>query len=179
MRYLLIYLFVLGTLGLAAQDTLVVVTESVDTTAIDAAKWEEITNICVELKIPANPEANLDLLIFTLDWRGTPYCYGGSSKECTDCSGFTSNAYKAIYEKNIPRVSRDIYANSMPISKYSLYQGDLVFFATAGGQRITHVGIYLWDGYFAHASSSKGVTISNLRQGYYKKTFVSGGAWID
>ena len=139
----------------------------------------EIENICNELGIPHNIEADLDLLTFVLDWRGTKYCYGGSSKECTDCSGFTSNAYKEVYQKDIPRVSRDIYSNSMPIRKNALYEGDLVFFATSGGNKISHVGIYLWDGYFAHASSSQGVTVSNLRTGYYMKTFVSGGAWID
>jgi len=163
-----------------AQDTLgVEVSEELDTFSVEANRRAEINGICETLKIPTNPLANIDLLIRTLDWAGTPYCYGGSSKECTDCSGFTSNIYKTVYHKTIPRVSRDIYANSMPIAKYSLYEGDLVFFATGGGTRITHVGIYLWDGYFAHASNSKGVTISNLRQGYYKKTFVSGGSWID
>ncbi len=138
-----------------------------------------IAKLCKQLNIPNNPEANKELLLFTIDWHGTPYCYGGSSKKGTDCSGFTSNVYKSVYKKNIPRVSRDIYSNCMPISKYALYEGDLVFFATGGGDQISHVGIYLWDGNFAHASSSKGVTISNLRQGYYRKTFVSGGAWID
>ena len=148
-------------------------------TTVDSQKIEELVNICNELGLPENETANFNLLVFTLDWRGTPYCYGGSSKKGTDCSGFTSNVYKEIYKKEIPRVSRDIYANSMPIRKYALYEGDLVFFATSGGTMITHVGIYLWDGYFAHASYSKGVMISNLRQGYYHRTFVSGGAWID
>ena len=148
-------------------------------TNVDSQKIEELVNICNELGLPENETANFNLLVFTLDWRGTPYCYGGSSKKGTDCSGFTSNVYKEIYKKEIPRVSRDIYANSMPIRKYALYEGDLVFFATSGGTMITHVGIYLWDGYFAHASYSKGVMISNLRQGYYHRTFVSGGAWID
>ena len=179
MQHLFISILLLGSLSLYAQDTPVVVSESRDTNAIDARKWKEISALCAELKIPANPEANIDLLLFTIDWQGTPYCYGGSSKKCTDCSGFTSNAYKLVYEKNIPRVSRDIFANAMPIRKYALYQGDLVFFATAEGTRITHVGIYLWNGYFAHASSSQGVTVSNLRQGYYLKTFISGGAWIE
>lgn len=179
MQHLFISILLLGTLSLYAQDTPVVVSDSRDTTAIDARKWKEISALCTELKIPPNPEANIDLLLFILDWRGTPYCYGGSSKKCTDCSGFTSNAYKLVYEKNIPRVSRDIFANAMPIRKYALYQGDLVFFATAGGTRITHVGIYIWGGYFAHASSSQGVTVSNLRQRYYKKSFISGGAWIE
>lgn len=148
-------------------------------TNADSQKIEEIANICTELGLPENETANYDLLVFTLDWLGTPYCYGGSSKKGTDCSGYTSNVYKEIYKKEIPRVSRDIYANSMPIRKYALYEGDLVFFATSGGTKITHVGVYLWDGYFAHASSRKGVMISNLRQGYYQRTFVSGGAWID
>ena len=179
MRNLLIILFCLLTSSLLAQDSSRVVIEAADTAATDPQKWKEIRNVCSELDIPANPEANLDLLLFTLDWRGTPYCYGGSTKKCTDCSGFTSNAYRKVYDKSIPRVSREIYGNSMPIDKRSLYEGDLVFFATGGGKRITHVGIYLWDGYFAHASSSKGVMVSNLRQGYYRKTFVSGGAWID
>lgn len=139
----------------------------------------EIANICKELKIPNNPDANRDLLITALDWRGTPYCFGGTSKKCTDCSGFTSTIYQNVFQKTIPRVSREIYNNSMPIAKYALYEGDLVFFATSGGSRITHVGVYLWDDYFVHASSSKGVMVSNLKEAYYRRTFVSGGAWID
>lgn len=164
---------------ICAQESPQAVIERVDTTATNTRKWKEITNVCNALDIPANPKANLSLLIFTLDWHGTPYCFGGSSKKCTDCSGFTSNAYKEVYSKTIPRVSSAIYANSMPIAKYSLYEGDLVFFSTAGGTRINHVGIYLWDGYFVHASSSQGVIVSNLRQGYYRRTFAGGGAWID
>ena len=174
MRVLVLIFFLsIAWSSLAQEDS------STISTTVDSQKNEELVNICNELGLPENETANFNLLVFTLDWRGTPYCYGGSSKKGTDCSGFTSNVYKEIYKKEIPRVSRDIYANSMPIRKYALYEGDLVFFATSGGTMITHVGIYLWDGYFAHASYSKGVMISNLRQGYYHRTFVSGGAWID
>lgn len=169
-----LFIYAIGLAGLSmAQDTIRVYPSD------ESEVSRKLQKACTDLGLPLNAEGNIDLLNFTIDWRGTPYCYGGSSKSCTDCSGFTSNAYKEIYKKSIPRVSRDIYANSMPIRKNALYQGDLVFFATAGGDRITHVGIYLWDGYFAHASSSKGVTVSNLRSGYYRRTFVSGGAWID
>lgn len=140
---------------------------------------KRVVKLCDELKIPYNVEADINLLKFTLEWRGTSYCFGGSTKKCIDCSGLTSNAYRTLYSKNIPRVSRDFYSNSMPIRKSALYQGDFVFFATAGGERVTHVGIYLWDGYFTHASSSKGVMISNLNHSYFRNTFVSGGAWID
>ena len=136
-------------------------------------------DLCTKLNLPQNNEADIVLLELIIEWFGTRYCYGGSSKKCTDCSGFTNNIYKDVYKKEIPRVSSDIYANCMPIRKNALYEGDLVFFATSGGNKVSHVGIYLWDGYFVHASSRKGVTISNLRTGYYMKTFVSGGAWID
>lgn len=169
---LLFFLSIVWT-AMAQEDSVIL------STTVDSPKLKKIANICEQLGIPDNETANYDLLVFTLDWRGTPYCYGGSSKKGTDCSGFTSNVYKEIYKKEIPRVSREIYANSMPIRKHALYEGDLVFFATSGGTKITHVGIYLWEGYFAHASASKGVMISSLRQGYYQRTFVSGGAWID
>ena len=68
-------------------------------TTVDSQKIEELVNICNELGLPENETANFNLLAFTLDWRGTPYCYGGSSKKGTDCSGFTSNVYKEIYKK--------------------------------------------------------------------------------
>ena len=162
-------------------------TESIDSIAqIDTISTRdttkpiaEINRLCKKLGLPYNSEANVDLLKYALAWRGTPYCYGGSSKKCTDCSGYTSNIYTNVYEKSIPRISRDIYTQCMPIKRNALYQGDLVFFATAGGDRITHVGIYLWDGYFTHASSSRGVIVSNLNEGYYKRTFVGAGAWLD
>lgn len=178
-RIINIVLIVQSAIALRAQDTMQVVDERVDFADTSTQNWNEIKSLCNTLNIPANPKANINLLTFTLDWYGTPYCFGGNSRQCTDCSGFTSNAYQKVFAKTIPRVSRDIYASSMPIAKYSLYEGDLVFFATAGGKRITHVGIYLWDGYFAHASSSRGVTISNLRQGYYHRAFIGGGAWLD
>jgi cell wall-associated NlpC family hydrolase len=169
--------FLIGTYG---QDTThTVVTEEVDTLSVDKSARKEIKNICSALGIPNNPLATVDLLVHTLDWKGTPYCYGGKTKACTDCSGFTTTVYNAVYKKKLPRSSSDIHARSMPVAKYALYEGDLVFFATAGGSRVSHVGIYLWDGYFAHASTSKGVIISNLSEAYYKRTFVSGGAWID
>jgi cell wall-associated NlpC family hydrolase len=172
MRWLII-LFSVFTVNLAySQDSVSVVTR--DT----AELHKEIKNICKELKIPYNPDANRELLIFVLDWRGTSYRYGGRSKSGTDCSGFTGSLYSEIYKKEIPRSSRDIYANAMPINKPALYEGDLVFFATGGGG-VSHVGVYLWDGYFVHASTSKGVIVSRLREAYYKRTFVGGGAWLE
>lgn len=174
MRLLILgYLCLTSAILFAQSDTLSSLTPTTEKQDKKTAK------LCESLGLPYNHDANLDLLRFAKEWQGVKYCYGGSSKKCTDCSGFTDNVYLDVYKKVLPRVSRDIYSKCIPIRKYALYEGDLVFFATSGGSTISHVGIYLWDGYFVHASSSKGVTISNLKSSYYRKTFVSGGAWID
>ncbi len=159
--------------------TLVAQTDSIDNAKSRYSDSTEIKNICSKLQIPANLEASNDILNFITDWIGTPYCYGGKTKKCTDCSGFTTNLYMTIFKKNIPRSSREIFNNCLPLSQHALYEGDLVFFATSGGNVISHVGVYLWDGFFVHSSTSQGVIISNLKQGYYQKTYVSGGAWLD
>ncbi len=171
MRFFILgYLCLLGALSWAQVDTI---------SSTSRIKDKKTAKLCENLKLPYYHEANHDLLRFIKEWQGVKYCYGGSTKKCTDCSGFTDNVYLDVYKKTLPRVSRDIYSKCIPIRKYALYEGDLVFFATSGDNTISHVGIYLWDGYFVHASTSKGVTISNLRNSYYMKTFVSGGAWID
>ena len=151
--------------------------------SLDSIKTEcvsdEATQLCEALNITSYNEVNVKLLTFILDWRGTPYSYGGNDKTGVDCSAFSQHLYESVFGMSIPRVSNDIYMKSMPIKRMNLYQGDMVFFVTSSSDRITHMGVYLWDGYFAHASSSKGVMISNLSQGYYQRTFVSGGAWLD
>ena len=110
-------------------------------------------------------------------WLGTPYRNGGSSMRGTDCSGFVGNIYRTVYKKNLARNSADILRyNCKNISRQSLREGDLVFFATGRTKKVTHVGVYLKDGKFAHASTSKGVIISNLSEDYYRKRWVSGGS---
>jgi len=109
-------------------------------------------------------------------WLGAPYQRGGNSIRGTDCSGFAGNIYQTVYRKNIARSSADILRlNCSKISRQNLREGDLVFFATGVTKKISHVGIYLKDGKFAHASTSKGVIISNLNETYYRKRWVSGG----
>jgi cell wall-associated NlpC family hydrolase len=134
-------------------------------------------SLCDSLNLPNNKSANIELLRSILAWKGTPYCYGGSSKQCTDCSGFVGNIYKTVYGIALPRTSRDMHKGSKKLRKNKLTEGNLLFFSTRGGVNVSHVGIYLWEGYFVHASSKRGVTISNMNEGYYKKNFVSAGIW--
>ena len=102
-------------------------------------------------------------------WQGVRYKYGGSSTKGVDCSGLTLRAYKDLYGLNLPRtVARQARKGTM-IKKSSLRPGDLVFFKT--GRHSRHVGIYLGENQFIHASRSKGVTQSSLDNVYWKKKY--------
>ena len=106
-------------------------------------------------------------------WWGTRYRYGGATENGIDCSAYASTVVHQVYGLVLPRTAREQYANCLKLEKEVLQQGDLVFFNTRGG--ISHVGIYLSNGYFTHASTSIGVTINNLSETYWNKKFVSGG----
>lgn len=110
-------------------------------------------------------------------WLGTPYKYAGHSRSGTDCSGFVMEVYQAVYHLSLQRNSQKIFEkNCDKIDKDKLHEGDLVFFNTGNkNRRINHVGIYLKEGKFAHASSSRGVTVSDIREKYYVKHFVVAG----
>ncbi len=117
---------------------------------------------------------SLSLLEAVDDWYGVRYRTGGESKHGVDCSGFTVAVYAAAYGYSLPRVSRDQYNLSRKISTTELQEGDLVFF-NIHGWGISHVGIYLGNNHFAHASVSKGVTVSNLFDDYYVQRFAGAG----
>lgn len=109
-------------------------------------------------------------------WIGTPYRYGGNTHDGVDCSGFIVNLYHKVYGVKLQRSSELIYKNNCSkIEKSQLCEGDLVFFKTGKGKRISHVGIYLKNGKFAHASTSRGVIISSLDDDYYRRNFLQAG----
>jgi lipoprotein Spr len=108
-------------------------------------------------------------------WIGTPYVYGGETKKGVDCSGFVKTLYKDVYNLNLYRTAFDLVKNCDPVKKKDLRTGDLVFFKI-NSDKISHVGIYLNDEKFVHASSSKkGVMVSDLNEAYFKKYFYSAG----
>ncbi len=108
------------------------------------------------------------------DWLGVPYHYAGSSRKGVDCSGLVKAIFKEVYHLELKGSASHIYSGCTPIEENNLKEGDLVFFKI-NKSKISHIGIYLQDGYFVHASVSRGVMINNLSEKYYKKYFYMGG----
>lgn len=105
-------------------------------------------------------------------WLGTPYRWGNDTPKLgTDCSGFVRRLFKDTFLVSLPRVSRDQYRIGMSIPKAALQPGDLVFFDTSDGGRINHVGVYVGQSKFAHASSSNGVIYADLESSYFQRAY--------
>lgn len=143
---------------------------------------KEVAQLSKRLGIPLSnvnkdDDKNMYLYAQTSLWLGVPYRYGGLSRKGVDCSGFTYLMYQQVYNKKIPRSTSDLAKMKMrDVSKNNLIAGDLVFFATTGDKKkISHVGIYLKDGYFIHASTTRGVVVDHLNQDYYRKNWRKGG----
>lgn len=115
---------------------------------------------------------NLSLLGFMDEWFGIRYRYGGHTKKGIDCSALTGALLLAVYGFKMPRTAREQYDATEHLQRDELKEGDLVFFNTRGG--VSHVGIYLKNNYFFHASLH-GVTISSLEDPYYSRKFICGG----
>ena len=109
-------------------------------------------------------------------WMGTPYVYGGVSKSGVDCSGFTQAVFRSVGIE-IPRRASRQAAAAETVGRNNLRYGDLIFFNTSGSG-ISHCGIYLGNGEFVHASSSRGVVRDLLNHPYYSSRYVSGGRFL-
>ncbi len=131
-----------------------------------ASKYSSVFDI-----LPAILTTNIKLLEAVDEWYGTRYRFGGTGKSGIDCSAFVRAVYKMAFGITLPRTAREQFrVSEAKISKSELKQGDLVFFNTTGG--ISHVGVYLGNNRFAHASSSKGVTVNGLDEKYFASRYL-------
>ena len=120
-------------------------------------------------KRPENARNRQDLQSFYRRWKGTPYKYGGLSTNGIDCSGFVFLVYKEVFNFSLPRMTRHQLRFGQRIERSELEIGDLVFFKT--GKKVWHVGIYVGNNQFIHASTSKGVITSNLDNQYWTSKY--------
>ena len=123
----------------------------------------------------ANTTPRERMLMEIIKYINTPYKYGGNSSDGIDCSAFTQNVFSNCLDVYLLRSAREQFTQGTSIKdKDDLIFGDLVFFNTRRAVRPGHVGIYIGDKLFAHASSSKGVIVSSIEHKYYSKRYMGG-----
>jgi cell wall-associated NlpC family hydrolase len=127
------------------------------------------------MNVSAKDISNVLLYRFIDEWYGVDYRYGGCDKAGIDCSAFVQRLYNQVFGVDLVRTAVEQFNNCSLIKHINkMTEGDLVFFHIHS-KHITHVGIYLMNDYFVHASSSQGVMISNLNENYWTRYFACAG----
>lgn len=112
-------------------------------------------------------------------WIGTPYRTGGETRQGADCSGFVRSLYGEVAGVTIPRTTSQQWQDGKPIDLLALRPGDLVFFSRSGlGDGISHVGVVIGEGEFAHASTTQGVRFASHDRGYWQKRFAGARRFL-
>ena len=136
------------------------VPQSHDHSSVDSGKKVNLVN---------TEAVKSQLMQLHKEWKGTPYRFGGMSKRGIDCSGFVLLGFEQKFGLSLPRTTDEQRAVGKSVSKGNLRAGDLVFFKTGWSTR--HVGIYIGNHQFLHASTSQGVMISSLDNSYWKQKY--------
>lgn len=157
--------------------TIVVISLSSCRTSAPTYNYKELAKAAIKLGIDIDMTDNHHLYVEASKWIGVPYRIGGNTQRGTDCSGMTSQIYKKVYKTKLSRSSdQQKNEDTRRVSKRNLREGDLVFFSSPRSRRkVAHVGIYLKNNKFIHASTSRGVIVSRLSEDYYTKYWMSGG----
>ncbi len=111
------------------------------------------------------------LLDVSADWISVPYGYGGTDRNGVDCSGLVKQIYDEAFQLDLPRTTDELYESGQFVRDPWIMPGDLLFFKNIRGRGVDHVGIYLGEGEFLHASSQQGVIISDFNTPYYKQHY--------
>ena len=135
-------------------------------------KWRPQTSKIDYSKEYADPMGR-DLADEARRWLGTPYKYGGQDRNGTDCSGLVMQLYRNVCAVKLPRTTTEQKSYCTEVARNKTRIGDLVFFGAGGG--VSHVGLYIGKGEMIHASSSRGVMVSNIDSGYWGDRFRGSG----
>ena len=104
-------------------------------------------------------------------WKGTHYQWGGTTRRGVDCSALMQHLFSDAANLSLPRTTGEQIHRGIQVAQYRLKAGDLIFFQT--GRNVRHVGVYIGDHQFIHASSSEGVTVSTLANNYWQSRFIT------
>jgi len=150
----------------AIEETVPLTAEEMDTV---------ISKYAQMISVDRSEMSNFNLYLFIDEWYGTRYKWGGTDSTGIDCSAFSQKLYGKVYGVDIFRTARQQHHHAERV-KYpdDAIEGDLVFFRVHS-LRVSHVGVYLANGFFVHSSSSKGVVISNLNDKYWRRRFAGCG----
>lgn len=169
--FLAVAFITLGSSCRSSKNTNSFTTTNIATTTASSADFYKKYSKILGVKLTGTEDKKL--IEEVAGWIGTPYVYGGESKTGTDCAGMVQTIYKDVYNIKLYRTASDLVKNCDLVKKKELKTGDLVFFKI-NNTKVSHVGIYIGNDKFIHASS-KGVMLNGLSEKYYTKYFYSGG----
>jgi cell wall-associated NlpC family hydrolase len=128
----------------------------------------------LRMDVPVEVIQNKFLYDFINDWWSTPYRLGGTTSRGIDCSAFVQTLMASVFSLSLPRTTREQFSAAQRIDDTMLSEGDLVFFSTVR-KGVSHVGVYLHNQKFVHASTSGGVMISDLHDVYWGRRYIGAG----
>ncbi|MGD9899947.1 MAG: C40 family peptidase [Calditrichaceae bacterium] len=119
----------------------------------------------------SNDPVRQRLIDVSAGWMSVPYGYGGTDRNGVDCSGLVKQIFNEAFQLDLPRTTDELYESGQFVRDPWILPGDLLFFKNIRGRGVDHVGIYLGEGEFIHASSQQGVIISDFNTPYYKNHY--------
>jgi lipoprotein Spr/probable lipoprotein NlpC len=129
-----------------------------------------VASACAPTRTLRTSEIEQKLMQAHEEWRGTPYRLGGSTRNGIDCSAFVQTVMREYLNQEVPRTTESQLRVGFRVRPQQLQPGDLVFYRT--GRLRLHVGIYITEGRFLHASTSNGVMISRMEETYWSRRFL-------
>lgn len=164
-------MLIAGALALSAATA---IGQKADTLDYSYLSFNEVYDLYRSKNIDIVSANDPDLFLEVFSWLNTPYQWGGKTKGGVDCSDLVCSILSKLYNLHLGGAAGDLFNKCDEVMPSELQEGDLVFF-NINGRPFSHVGIYLQNGMFAHASVHNGVIISSLDEKYYQHWFYKAG----
>jgi peptidoglycan DL-endopeptidase CwlO len=151
-------------------------------TSLSKVSLESLSSSIAGFVTPTDLHVSKDMdqvMYKVIEYLNTPYLWGGTSKHGIDCSAFIQAVMYQALGVTLPRTSYEQSNVGVDVARADLKFGDLLFFETRGRGRVSHVGMYLGDGYFVHSGSSTGVAVASLDSEFYSRVFLKAKRVLD